>query len=78
MTVYSSPYKAIRFSVQSFCLFPVFDSSFDQIPDSVSKNLKAWYRQSFHSKPPNILAYRPGDPGMFHSNSVKRVFLTWS
>ena len=29
--------------------------------------MKAWYRQSFHSKPPNIPAYRPGDPGVFHS-----------
>ena len=29
--------------------------------------MKAWYGQSFHSKPPNIPAYRPGDPGVFHS-----------
>ena len=59
-------FKAIR-SVRSVRLFPVFDSTFDLIPDSASKNVKAWYRQSFHSKPPNIPAYRPGDPGVFHS-----------
>ena len=44
-----------------------FDSTFDLIPHSASKTVKAWYRQCFHSKPPNIPAYRPGDPGVFHS-----------
>ena len=57
----------IRFSVRSIRLFPVFDSTFDLISDSASKHVKAWYGQSFHSKPPNIPAYRPGDPGVFHS-----------
>ncbi|CAH3153056.1 unnamed protein product [Porites lobata] len=61
--------KAIRFSVRSIRLFPVFDSTFDLIPDSASKYVKAWYGQSFHSKPPNIPAYRPGDPGLCNSRS---------
>ena len=60
-------FQAIRFSVRSIRLFSVFDSTFDLIPDSASKTVKAWYRQSFHSKPPYIPAYRPGDPGVFHS-----------
>ena len=60
-------FKAIRFSIRSVRLFSVFDSTFDLIADSASKNMKAWYRQSFHNKPPNIPAYRPGDPGVFHS-----------
>ena len=59
-------FKASR-SVRSVRPFPIFDSTFDLIPDSASKTVKAWYRQSFHSKPPNIPAYRPGDPGVFHS-----------
>ena len=57
----------IRFSIRSIPLVPVFDSTFDLIPDSTSKNVKAWYRRCFDSKPPNIPAYRPGDPGVFHS-----------
>ena len=61
-----SIFKAFR-SVRSVRPFPIFDSTFDLIPDSASKTVKAWYRQSFHSKPPNIPAYRPGDPGVFHS-----------
>ena len=61
-----SIFKAFR-SVRSVRLFPIFDSTNDLIPDSASKNAKAWYRQSFHSKPPDISAYRPGDPGVFHS-----------
>ena len=44
-------------------LYPAFDSTCD----SASKNVKAWYRRWFDSKPPNIPAYRPGDPGVFHS-----------
>ena len=48
-------------------LFSAFDSTFDLISDSASKNVKAWYGQSFQSKPPNIPAYRPRDPGVFHS-----------
>ena len=54
-----------RFGPFGFC--PVFDSAFDLIPDSTSKNVKAWYRRCSDSKPPNIPAYRPGDPGVFHS-----------
>ena len=61
-----SIFKAIR-SVRSVRLFPVLDSTFDLIPDSASQNAKTWYRQSFHSKPSNIPAYRPEDPGVFHS-----------
>ena len=61
-----SIFKAFR-SVWSVRLFPIIDSTFDLIPDSASQNAKAWYRQSFHSKPPIIPAYRPGDPGVFHS-----------
>ena len=57
----------IRFSIRSIPLVPVFDSTFDLIPDSTSKNVKAWYRRCFDSKPPNIPAYRLGDPGVFHS-----------
>ena len=59
--------RYIRFSVRPIRLFSVFDSTFDLIPYSTTKTVKAWYRQSFHSKPPNIPAYRPGDPGVFHS-----------
>ena len=33
----------------------------------LKKNVKAQYRQCFDSKPPNILASRLGDPGVFHS-----------
>ena len=60
-------HKVCRLICSVVRLFPVFDSTFDLIPDSASKNAKACYRQSFHSKPPNIPAYRPGDPGVFHS-----------
>ena len=59
--------RRLGFRFGPFGFFPVFDSTFDLIPDSASKNMKAWYGQSFHSKPPNIPAYRPGDPGVFHS-----------
>ena len=61
-----SIFKAFR-SVRSVRPFPIFDSTFDLIPDSASQNAKAWYGQSFHSKPPNIPTYPPGDPGVFHS-----------
>ena len=54
-------------SVRYIPLFSAFDSTCDLIPDSASKNVKAWYRRCFDSKPPNIPAYRPGDPGVFHS-----------
>ena len=60
-------FRRLDFRFGPFVFFPVFDSTFDLIPDSASKNVKAWYGQSFHSKPPNIPAYRPGDPGVFHS-----------
>ena len=55
-------------SARSIRLFSVFNSACDLIPvDSASKTVKAWYRRCFDSKPPNIPAYRLGDPGVFHS-----------
>ena len=57
----------LDFRFGPFHFFPVFDSTCDLLPDSALKNVKAWYRLCFDSKPPNIPAYRPGDPGMFHS-----------
>ena len=59
--------RRLDFSDRSIRLCVVFDSTFDLIPYSASINLKAWYRRCFDSKPPNIPAYRPGDPGVFHS-----------
>ena len=53
-----SIFMAFR-SLWSVRHFPIFDSTFDLIPDSASQNAKAWYRQSFHSKP---------HPGVFHSS----------
>ena len=43
------------------------------IPDSASKNVKAWYRRCFDSMPPDIPAYCPGDPGVFHSRCQAEV-----
>ena len=57
----------LDFRFGPFHFFPVFDSTCDLLPDSALKNVKAWYRLCFDSKPPNIPAYRPGDPGVFHS-----------
>ena len=57
----------LDFRFGPFHFFPVFDSTCDPLLDSSSKNVKAWYRLCFDSKPPNISAYRPGDPGVFHS-----------
>ena len=60
-------FRRLVFWFDPFVFFRFSIRVFDQIPDSASKNVKAWYRQSFYSKPPNIPAYRPGDPGVFHS-----------
>ena len=60
-------FRRLVFWFDPFVFFRFSIRVFDLIPDSASKNVKAWYRQSFHSKPPNIPAYRPGDPGVFHS-----------
>ena len=60
-----SIFKAIR-SVRSVRLFPVFDSTFDLIPVRLYKMLRLVI-DKVYSKPPNIPAYRPGDPGVFHS-----------
>ena len=59
--------RRLDFRFGPFGFFPVFDSTCDLILDSTSQNVKAWYRRCFDSKPPNIPAYRPGDPGVFHS-----------
>ena len=59
--------RRLDFRFGPFLFFPVFDSTCDLISDSASKNVKTWYRRCFDSKPPNIPAYRPGDPGVFHS-----------
>ena len=59
--------RQFNFRFGPFLVFPAFASTCDLIPDSASKNVKAWYRRCFDSKPPNIPAYRPGDPGVFHS-----------
>ena len=67
--------QAIRLSVRSIRLFPILDSTFDLVPDSASKNVKAWYRQCFDSKPP-IPAYRLRDPGVFHSRCQSRFMDT--
>ena len=50
----------LDFRFGPFHFFPVFDSTCDLLPDSALKNVKAWYRLCFDSKPPNIPAYRPG------------------
>ena len=60
-------FRRLVFWFDPFVFFRFSIRVFDLIPDPASKNVKAWYRQSFHSKPPNIPAYRPGDPGVFHS-----------
>ena len=57
----------LDFRFGPFRFFPVFDSTCDLVPDSASKNVRAWYLLCFDSKPPNILAYRPGGPDVFHS-----------
>ena len=44
------------------------------IPNSASKNVKAWYRRRFDSKPSDIPAYRPADPGVFHSRCQAEVY----
>ena len=59
--------RRLDFRFGPFGFFPVFDSTCDLISDSTLKNVKAWYRRCFDSKLPNIPAYRPGDPGVFHS-----------
>ena len=59
--------RRLDFRFGPFDFFSVFDSTCDLISDSTSKNMKAWYRRCFDSKPPNIPTYRPGDPGVFHS-----------
>ena len=51
-----------------------FDSTFDLIPYSASKTVKAWYRQSFHSKPLNNPAYRPGTLVCF----IRGVKVLWT
>ena len=38
--------RRLDFRFGPFGFFPVFDSAFDLIPDSTSKNVKAWYRRS--------------------------------
>ena len=42
----------LDFRFGPFPFFPVFDSTCDLISDSASKNVKAWYRRCFDSKPP--------------------------
>jgi len=63
-------------SARSIRPFPVFDLTFNLILDSASKNAKAWYRGGFESRPPNIPAYRLGDPGVFHSRCQSRFMDT--
>ena len=44
--------RRLDFRFGPFLIFPVFDSTCDLISDSALKNVKAWYRRCFDSKPP--------------------------
>ena len=57
--------RRLDFRFGPFLFFPVFDSTCDLISDSASKNVKAWYRPCFDSKPPISLRTVRGTLGCF-------------
>ena len=57
--------RRLDFRFGPFLFFPVFDSTCDLISDSASKNVKAWYRPCFDSKPPISLHTVRGTLGCF-------------
>ena len=60
--------KRLDFRVSAFRFFFRFSIRFAIcFRIRLRKNVKAWYRRYFDSKPPNIPAFRRGDPGVFHS-----------